>query len=260
MGVKVTLYRTCTGHSLAKKLQIASQIGDMKKILSLFGLSLALTVASCDVIKQLPMPGAPLTEGEAAQGIKEALSQGLDKAVGVLNLTDGFYKNELYKVLLPEEARKIENTLRDLGLGSMVDKAVLAINRGAEEAVGYAKPIFVNAIKDMTLTDAIGIVRGGDTSATHYFREKTTNQLHQAFYPVIQNSLNNVNATKYYDDLITRYNNFPTTIKKLNPDLASHVTNKATDALFNMIAKEEKNIRVNPLARTSEILKKVFGS
>lgn len=220
-----------------------------------------MMLASCDVIKQLPgTTTGGLTESEASQGIKEALSQGLGKAVSALNLTDGFYKNELYKILLPEEAVKIENTLRTIGLGSLVDKAVLAINRGAEDAVGYAKPIFVNAIKEMTLSDALGIVRGSDTSATQYFRQKTSGALYNAFYPVIKSSLDKVDATKYYDDLINRYNNFPTTVKKINPDLSSHVTNKTSDALFNMIAKEEKNIRENPVARTSEILKKVFGS
>ena len=111
----------------------------------------------------------------------------------------------------------------------------------------------------MTLTDAINLVRGGDTSATHFFREKTTSRLHAAFRPVIQGSLDQVDATKYYGEMVTRYNNFPTTIKKLNPDLAGYVTLRATDALFNLIAKEEKNIRENPIARTTDILKKVFG-
>jgi hypothetical protein len=146
------------------------------------------------------------------------------------------------------------------GLGNQVDKAILQINRGAEDAAGYAKPIFIDAIKSMTLNDAIGLVRNGDTSATHFFREKTTEKLMTAFRPVIQASLDKVSATKYYGDLVNTYNNFPTTIKKINPDLTSFVTAKATDALFDMVAKEEKNIRNNFAARTSEILRKVFGS
>ncbi len=231
----------------------------IKNTLITFLASALMLFSSCDVIKQIPGYGG-VTENEAGEGIKQALSQGLGKAVTTLNVTDGFFRNEFYKVLLPEEARRIENTMRTIGLGSLVDKAVLAINRGAEDAVGFAKPIFVDAITSMTLNDALGIVRGGDTSATNYFRTKTTGQLHNAFYPVIKSSLDKVSATRYYDDLINQYNNFPTTIRKINPDLSAHVTDRATNALFNMIAIEEKNIRENPLARTTEILKKVFGS
>lgn len=214
--------------------------------------------SGCDVIKQLPQ-GTGITESEAGEGIKEALSQGLVKAVLHLNREDGFFKDALYKILLPPDAKKIENTLRDLGLGSMVDKAILQINRGAEDAAGYAKSIFVNAIKSMTLQDAIGLVRNGDTSATHFFREKTTEALTNAFLPVIKSSLEKVNATKYYGDIVTKYNNFPTTFKKLNPDLPGFVTGKAINALFALVADEERNIRNNFLARTTDILKKVFG-
>ncbi len=229
----------------------------MKKFF--LALLVAGSLVSCDVLQQLPAPTGGVTEAEAGQGIRQALNQGLGKAVNQLNITDGFFKSAVYKILLPPEARKIENTFRTLGLGSLVDKAVLSINRGAEDAVGYATPIFVDAIKAMTLTDAINIVRGGDTSVTHYFRNKTSAKLFNAFRPVIQSSLDKVEATKYYGDLIQRYNNFPTTINKLNPDLASYVTGRATDALFNLIAVEEKNIRENPVARTTEILRKVFG-
>jgi hypothetical protein len=212
----------------------------------------------CDVIKQLPQ-STGVTEAEAAEGIKEALSQGLVKSVLQLNKEDGFFKDAFYKILLPPDAKKIENTLRDIGLGSMVDKAILQINRGAEDAAGYAKPIFVDAIKRMDIGDAIGLVRNGDTSATHFFRDKTTAQLTAAFMPVIKASLDKVNATKYYGDLVTRYNNFPTTIKKMNPDLNGFVTEKAINALFDLVAKEEKNIRTNFAARTTDLLKKVFG-
>jgi hypothetical protein len=141
----------------------------------------------------------------------------------------------------------------------MVDKAILQINRGAEDAAGYAKPIFVDAIKNMTLTDAIGLVKNGDTSATHFFREKTTAQLMAAFMPVIKSSLDRVEATKYYGDIVNKYNGFPTTFTKINPDLAGYVTQKATNALFDQVALEEKNIRTNFAARTTDILKKVFG-
>jgi hypothetical protein len=231
----------------------------MRKIFTI--LMMVFFLSSCDVLQQLPgaTTGTGISQYEASEGIKQALGQGLGRAVSNLNVTDGFFKSALYKILLPPEAQKIERTFRTLGLGSLVDKAILSINRGAEDAAGFATPIFIDAIKSMTLTDAINLVRGGDTSATHFFREKTTNKLINAFRPVIQNSLDKVEATKYYGDLITRYNNFPTTINKLNPDLAGYVTLRATDALFNLIAKEEKNIRENPVARTTDLLKKVFG-
>ncbi|MGC4100596.1 DUF4197 domain-containing protein [Ferruginibacter sp.] len=231
----------------------------MKKFLVV--LMSVVLLSGCDVISKLPQATGMggVTEAEAGQGIKEALSQGLAGAVLRLNKEDGFFKDALYKILLPTDAKKVENTLRSLGFNSLVDKAILQINRGAEDAAGYAKPIFADAIKSMTLQDAIGLVKNGDTSATHFFREKTTDKLIAAFLPAIKASLDKVDATKYYGDIITKYNNFPTTIKKINPDLASFVTGKTTDALFDLVAKEEVNIRTNFAARTTDILKKVFG-
>ncbi len=218
-------------------------------------------LSGCDVLSKLPQTTGigGITEAEAGQGIKQALSQGLAGAVLQLNKQDGFFKDAFYKILLPPDAKKVENTLRDLGFNNMVDKAILQINRGAEDAAGFAKPIFAEAIRNMTLQDAIGLVRNGDTSATHFFREKTTDKLIAAFLPVIKASLDKVEATKYYGDAINKYNNFPTTFKKINPDLANFVTARATDALFDLVAKEEKNIRTNFAARTTDILKKVFG-
>ena len=223
-------------------------------------LAVCLFCSSCDVISQLPGTGNGVTESEAGAAIKEALSQGLVKSVLQLNKEDGFFKDAFYKILLPPDAKKIENTLRNLGMGNMVDKAILQINRAAEDAAGYAKPIFVDAIRSMTLADAIGLVRNGDTSATHFFRVKTTDQLVAAFLPVIKNSLDKLNATKYYTDVVNTYNNFPTTFKKLNPDLPGFVTYRATDALFDLISKEERNIRQNLAARTTDLLRKVFGA
>lgn len=228
----------------------------MKKLLTVLVLSIALS--GCDVLSNLPGTGG-VTETEAGQGIKEALGQGLVKAVLQLNKEDGFFKDALYKVLLPPDAKKIENTLRDLGMGKMVDKAILQINRAAEDAAGYAKPIFVDAIKSMTISDAIGLVKNGDTSATHFFRIKTTDKLIAAFLPVIKTSLDKLDATKYYSDVVNTYNNFPTTFKKINPDLPGFVTERATDALFDLVAKEEVNIRTNLAARTTDLLRRVFG-
>jgi hypothetical protein len=230
----------------------------MKKLLIIA--SFCSVLSSCDVLSKLPGAGNGVTEFEAAEGIKEALGQGLVKAVLQLNRTDGFFQDAFYKILMPPDAKKIENTLRDLGMGRMVDKAILQINRAAEDAAGFAKPIFVDAIKSMTISDAIGLVRNGDTSATHFFRVKTTDRLIAAFMPVIKGSLDRLDATRYYADVINTYNNFPTTIRKINPDLPSFVTAKATDALFDLVAKEEKNIRENIAARTTELLRKVFGA
>jgi hypothetical protein len=231
----------------------------MKKIIAIMLLS--VTLNSCEILTNLPTgTGGGVTENEAADGIKEALGQGLVKAVLQLNKEDGFFKDALYRVLLPPDAKKIENTLRDLGMGKMVDKAILQINRAAEDAAGYARPIFVDAIKSMTIADAIGLVKNGDTSATHFFRVKTTDKLIAAFSPVIKNSLDKLDATKYYADVVNTYNNFPTTFKKINPDLPGHVTGKAVDALFDLVGKEEQNIRQNIAARTTDLLRKVFGA
>jgi hypothetical protein len=204
--------------------------------------------------------GSGVTENEAGMGIKEALSKGVTNAVLNLNKTDGFFGSEIYKVLLPPDAQKIETTLRKAGMGAQVDKAILSINRGAEDAVAFAKPIFIDAIKEMTLTDALNIVRGGKDAATQYFKQKTSEKLIAAFTPSVKTSLDKVEATKYYGDIVNSYNNFPTTFKKVNPDLPSFVVGKTVDALFDQVAKEEANIRENPMARTSDILKKVFGS
>lgn len=230
----------------------------MKKLLFVIGFFGLLS--GCDVISKLPGTGTGVTESEAADGIKEALGQGLVKAVLQLNKEDGFFKDAFYKILMPPDAKKIENTLRDLGMGNMVDKAILQINRGAEDAAGYAKPIFVDAIKSMTISDAIGLVKNGDTSATHFFRVKTTEKLYGAFHPVIKNSLDKLNATKYYGDVVNTYNNFPTTFKKINPDLPGFVTDRAIYALFDLVGKEEVNIRQNIAARTTDLLRKVFGA
>lgn len=234
---------------------------------------LALTVLSImafssQTFAQLKLPkaiqkitggGSGVSENEAGMGIKEALTQGVTNAVLNLNKTDGFFGSSLYKVLLPPDAKKIETTLRKIGMGDQVDKAILSINRGAEDAVAFAKPIFVDAIKEMTITDALKILSGPKDGATQYFKQKTTEKLVAAFTPSVQSSLDKVDATKHYTDIVNTYNKLPTTFNKVNPDLTSFVVGKAVDALFDQVAKEEANIRENPMARTSDLLKKVFG-
>ena len=211
-----------------------------------------------DLLKGIPSAG--ISEKEAGQGVKGALAQGVTRAVLSLHKTDGFFGSELYKVLLPPDSQKAETVLRKIGLGGQVDKAILAINRGAEDAVGEAGPIFTSAIKEMTLTDALGIVRGNKDAATQYFKRNTSQELITALTPPVEASLERTNATKYYADIANTYNRLPTSFNKVNPDLTDYVVGKAVDALFDQIAKEEANIRANPLARTTEILKKVFGT
>lgn len=232
----------------------------MKKVLIV--LTSMFFLSSCETILQNTggIYTTPVSEFEASQGIKQALSKGVDIGINFLNQQDGFFGNQAYKLFLPPDAQKIENTLRSIGLGSQVDKAILQINRAAENAVGFAKDIFVGAITEMSIADAINIVKGEKNAATNYFRMKTRDKLIAAFSPQIKSSLEKLNATRYYTDIVNTYNNLPTTFKKINPDLVGYVADKATIALFDQIEKEELNIRENPIARTTEILKKVFGS
>lgn len=204
--------------------------------------------------------GGQVTESDAGSAIKEALMKGVTNGIANLNKTNGFFGNELYKLLLPPDAVKIGNTLRAVGLGPQVDKAILQINRSAEKAVGYAAPIFVGAIKQMTLTDALNLVKGGNNSATEFFKSKTTDQLKAAFAPVVKKSLDSTSATRFYGDIVNTYNKLPTTFNKVNPDLQDYVTGMAVNALFDQIGKEEAAIRANPAARTTDLLKKVFGN
>lgn len=199
-----------------------------------------------------------LSNLDVADGLKEALNKGVQKGAQKLSVTDGFFKNLAVKILMPPEAQKVEKTLRGMGLGDQVDQAILSMNRAAEDATKSAAPIFINAIKQMTITDAIGILKGGDSSATRYLRIKTSPALTAAFTPVIKTSLEKVDATKYWNTVMNTYNKVPFT-KKINPDLTAYVTEKALAGLFYEIALEEISIRKNPVERTTDILKKVFG-
>lgn len=201
----------------------------------------------------------PLTTAEVGEGLKEALINGISKGSDLVSQLDGYFKNPEIKIPFPPDVKKVEDKLRQVGLGDQVDKFVMTLNRGAEDAAKEAKPIFVSAIKSMTIQDAWAILRGEDNAATEYLKRTTSAQLTEKFKPVIQNSLSKVNATKYYGDLVGTYNKIPF-VEKVNPSLDDYATGKAIDGLFLMIAKEEKNIRKDPVARTTELLKKVFGS
>lgn len=200
-----------------------------------------------------------LTTAEVGDGLKEALIKGISNGSDLASQLDGYFKNPEIKIPFPPEVKKVEDKLRQVGLGNEVDKFVLTLNRGAEDAAKEAKPIFITAIKSMTIEDAWGILRGQPDAATQYLKRTTTAQLKEKFKPVIQNSLNKVNATKYYGDIVTQYNKIPFT-DDVNPNLDDYATDRAIEGLFTMIAKEEKNIRQDPVARTTELLKKVFGA
>ncbi len=199
------------------------------------------------------------TNTEITAGLREALEIGAKTATNKLSLKDGFFGNALVKVLMPPEAKKVENALRTIGMGSYVDKAILSMNRAAEDASQQALPIFVNAIKGMTIQDALGILKGSDDAATQYLKSKTTAQLTAAFKPVINSSLDKVNATKYWAEVFDIYNALPTTNNKVNPDLTAYVTERALNGIFLMVAEQEQKIRLNPAEQITDILKKVFG-
>jgi hypothetical protein len=200
----------------------------------------------------------PLTTAEVAEGLKEALIKGISTGSDQASQLDGYFKNPRIKIPFPQDVQKVEDRLRQIGLGGEVDKFVQALNRGAEDAAREAKPIFITAIKSMTIEDAWGILKGEENAATEYLKRVTSAQLYEKFQPVIASSLNKVNATKYYGDLINTYNKIPM-VEKVNPDLNHYATNKAMDGLFLLIAGEEKKIREDPVARTTDLLKKVFG-
>ena len=212
------------------------------------------------VDKMLGMSGgkSALSNDEIISGLKEALKVGTEKGTNKISAIDGFFKDAAIKILMPAEAQKAEKTLRNIGLGRQVDNAILSMNRAAEDAAKSASPIFINAIKGMSFQDALGILRGGDNAATSYLKDKTTISLTEAFRPVIENSLKKVDATKYWNTVFTSYNKL--SADKVNPDLSAYVTEKALAGIFYQVAQEEQKIRRDPLARTSDILKKVFSN
>jgi len=195
---------------------------------------------------------------EIGNGLKEALVKGTTLGVNSLSQEGGYLNNTTFKIPFPKDAQKIESTLRNIGLDSQVDQVITSLNKAAENAVTEAKPLFVNAIKEMTFAEVKEILFGADTAATSYLKQKTSMQLLQAFEPKIKTSLDQVNATKYWDDLVAVYNKVPL-VKKMNPNLSEFVTQQAIKGLFIKIAEEEIEIRENPAERTTSLLKKVFG-
>ncbi len=195
---------------------------------------------------------------DIAAGLKEALNKGITEQVSKLTQVDGFYKNELVKIVMPEELSKVDKTLRKLGMGSLADDGIKALNRAAEDAVKEATPVFVNAIKNIKIADAKTILMGNKNAATTYLQQSTNKELYTKFLPVVQQSIGKVGADKIWNGIIQKYNTVPL-VSKINPDLNDYITNKALEGVFKMIAIEEKNIRTDLQSRTSTVLKKVFA-
>lgn len=201
--------------------------------------------------------GASLSNDDIINGLKEALSVGTNNSTLKLGSVDGFFKDAALKILMPEEAKKVESTLRSMGMGSIVDKAILSMNRAAEDAASGVGNIFLDAIKHMTVKDGLKILQGGDFAATDYLKAQTTASLTEKMRPVIEASLKKVDATTYWKDVFTAYNKVA--LKKVNPDLTAHVTEKAMSGIFYSIGQEEQKIRKDPAAQVTDLLKKVFG-
>jgi hypothetical protein len=239
----------------------------MQKLLVLFSVFLfSYNTAPAQTLKGLfdkvtktsaPAAGNGLSNDEIINGLKEALRVGTDSSTKRLSKLNGFFGDAAIKVLMPDEAKKIESTLRSLGMGSMVDKAILSMNRAAEDAAGGVGNIFWDAINKMSITDGLTILRGGDFAATDYLRSVTNKELTEKFRPVIEASLVKADATRYWKDMFTAYNRFSS--KPVNTDLAGYVTERALSGLFLKISLEEQKIRKNPAAQVNDILKKVFG-
>ena len=209
----------------------------------LFAFILILQFTACaelqEVVSQLPQTGGSITNAEIASGLREALDLGIDKQVSKLTQKDGFFKNELVKILLPEELQKVDKALRDIGLSSLADEGLKVLNRAAEDAVGEATPIFIDAVKGITFNDAKNILLGQDDAATQYLTGRTETALYNKFNPVIKNSFNKVGADQIWANLINQYNSIPFT-KDVNPDLTDYVTGEALKGVYKMIAVEEK--------------------
>ncbi|MEM6347485.1 MAG: DUF4197 domain-containing protein [Bacteroidota bacterium] len=237
----------------------------MKKLLIILSLPLCLSFSGCDIL--LPLLEGVAESGtssiptniEIVKGLKEALVKGATYAVTNLNKEGGYFNDPLVKIPFPEDALFVANTLRDLGLGQLVDNFEQRLNEGAEKGAALALPIFKNAITSMTVADGKEILFGSQNAATSYFQAKTSSQLQNAFSPVIKEKLDEVNATKLWSDITTRYNKIPFVNKKVETDLVKYATDRALAGLFLKLAEEEKLIRENPIERTSDILRKVFN-
>jgi hypothetical protein len=209
------------------------------------------------VFAQLPKISNPISETEISNGLKEALNNGISKQVSLLAAKDGFLKNAAVKITLPGEFKKVDKQLRQMGMEKLADQGLELLNRAAEDAVKEATPIFINAVKEMTFTDAKNILLGNESAASTYLQTNTSTALYAKFNPVIKKSFSKVGADKVWKEIINQYNRIPF-VKKINSDLTDYTTKKAMEGVFKMIAVEEKEIRTKLHARNTVVLKKVF--
>jgi RNA binding exosome subunit len=233
-------------------------------ILTFFALALMSTSAKAgfwDRVKQVITPTSQesLDENTVIAGLKEALSRATDNAVSSVAALNGYLGNEAIRILVPEKIRTVADTLKRFGFQQQVDDFVLSMNRAAENAAPQAKSYFLEAIKEMTFEDAQKILKGNDTAATAYFREKMHDKLYTAFEPSVSSSMNEIGVTRTYKNMMDKYMTIPF-VKAESLDLDHYVTEKSLDGLFYMVGQEEKKIRTDPVARTTDILRKVFGS
>ena len=228
-------------------------------VISLFSINLTHAGIFDDFLKGIgtSSTGGP-DESTIISGLKEALSIGTDKAVKNLSQVDGYFGNQVIKILMPEKIQKVADILREIGYQKQVDDFVLSMNRAAEKAAPQAASIFVDAIKGMTIEDAKKILNGGDTAATEFFKSKTHDKIYSAFKPIISSSMDEIGVTHSYKEMIGKYESLPL-MSKESVDLDHYVTNKAMDGLFYMVGQEEKKIRTDPAARITDLLKTVFG-
>ncbi|MDX1350314.1 MAG: DUF4197 domain-containing protein [Putridiphycobacter sp.] len=245
----------------------------MKKFPIVFGLASVMLFSQCDVLNDIAgevlstdgsgtVTAPKLTNEEVIAGLKEALTIGIQNGANLASMTDGFFKNDMIKLPFPEDAIKIKEKAIELGLQGQVDKIELTLNRAAEEASKKAAPIFVDAIKNMSIADGFAILKGGDNAATNYLKQNTTDKLVAAFKPVVQNAIETVKLTEYWNPVASKYNMIAKLGGKpeINPDLNEYVTTKGIDGLFYMVEQEEAKIRKDPVAQVTDLLKKVFGS
>lgn len=227
-------------------------------IIIAFGFSACLTVSNLD-IPHVTIGGGTdkLDESTVISGLKEALEIGTRNAVDFLSAYNGFYDNPEVKIILPEELEKVDTALRKIGLAKKMDDFEVSMNHAAEDATNLAAEIFVNAITNMSFSDAWGILNGSDNAATQYLEINYRLDLYNKFFPVVKKSMDDVGLTQIYKRILDKYNSIPL-VEKKQYNLDIYISNKALDALFLIVEREEKAIRVDPVARVTELLKKVF--
>lgn len=230
----------------------------MKKVTAILVLFFLSSCAELQQIASETMRNQPLTNIDISNGLKQALEQGISDRVSSLTEPEGFFRNELVRIMLPEELQRVDSALRSIGLGSLADEGLKLMNRAAEEAVAEATPIFIDAIRQMSIQDARGILMGEQNAATQYLQRTTQDALMQRFQPIIESNFNKVGANEIWSNIITRYNRIPL-MSPVNPDLTDYVTEQALSGVYTMVEVEEKEIRSSINARKTDLLRRVFA-